>query len=54
MRPQAEIASVMDYVMVLLDKPTGWPNVRKELVQSDFISRVCALKPDSVSPELIK
>jgi hypothetical protein len=44
----------MDYIMILLDKPTGWPSVRKEVSNPDFINRICSLKATDVPASVVK
>lgn len=54
MRPKPEVAKLMDYIMLMLDRPTGWPSVRKEVSQPDFIRRICSLKPKDVPASVVK
>jgi tagatose-1,6-bisphosphate aldolase non-catalytic subunit AgaZ/GatZ len=53
-KPPSGVDTVMDAVMIFLEKPTGWASVKKELNDTQFLKRVFEFSKDTVSAKTLK
>lgn len=47
-KPPSGVDTVMDAVMVFMEKPTGWPSVKKELNDTQFLKRILEFNKDGI------
>jgi dynein heavy chain len=53
-KPPSGVDTVMDAVMVFLEKPTGWASVKKELQDTQFLSNIMDLDKERIQAKTLK
>lgn len=53
-KPPHDVGVVMDSVMVFLEKPMGWPSVKKELNDTGFLKNIMELDKEHIQPKTLK
>jgi dynein heavy chain len=53
-KPPGGVDTVMDAVMVFLEKPTGWPSVKKELQDTQFLTNIMDLDKERIQQKTLK
>jgi dynein heavy chain len=48
-KPPHDVGVVMDSVMVFLEKPIGWPSVKKELNDTGFLKNIMELDKEHIN-----
>ena len=52
--PPQQVAMVMEAVMVILQKNTDWPSVKKELADPQFVKKIKEYDKDKISQSILK
>jgi len=52
--PPGDVKTVMDAVMVFLERPLGWVSVKKELNDTKFLDRIMDLEKDNIKSNTLK
>jgi dynein heavy chain len=52
--PPDAVATVMAAVMTVLGKDPGWPSVKKELADSNFVKKIMDFDKEAISPIILK
>ena len=47
-KPPSGVDTVMDAVMVFMEKPTGWASVKKELNDTQFLNKIMDFNKDAI------
>lgn len=47
-KPPGDVATVMDTVMIFMEKPTGWASVKKELNDTAFLKNIMELDKEHI------
>lgn len=53
-RPPISVAVVMDCVMMLLDKPTGWANAKAQISENNFIRSMVDLDVSQIPQDVLE
>jgi len=52
--PPGDVKTVMDAVMVFLERPLGWVSVKKELNDTKFLDRIMDLEKENIKASVLK
>jgi len=53
-KPPSGVDTVMDAVMVFMEKPTGWASVKKELNDTQFLNKIMDFNKDAIQQKTLK
>lgn len=53
-KPPGDVATVMDTVMIFMEKPTGWASVKKELNDTAFLKNIMELDKEHIQQKTLK